>query len=325
MFETVVEHRWQQVHFFSKHFSSTLNLKPYQYKMIRGVDFYRYVTEEAQKHSNIHFIYGNVEAVGNEGDQGLAIVDGTRYVAAYVFNSILFSKPAATTGKHYLLQHFKGLLIETNRPAFNPAHATLMDFRVSQKYGTTFAYVLPFSENRALVEYTLFTAALLGEDEYRSGLLNYIANYLKIDQYSVAEEEFGIIPMTNIRFVKRIGRMINIGTAGGQTKGSSGYTFQFIQKHSDRLVADLVQYGYVRDEEPVLKKRFDFYDSTFLNILSANRHPGDEIFADLFGKNPTDRVLRFLDNESTFEDEIHIMATLPKGVFLKAALNEIFK
>jgi lycopene beta-cyclase len=59
--------------------------------------------------------------------------------------------------------------------------------------------------------------------------------------------------------------------------------------------------------------------------LHTNKLPGDKIFADLFQKNPTERVLRFLDNESSIEDELNLMGTLPQGIFLKAALHEIFK
>jgi lycopene beta-cyclase len=131
--------------------------------------------------------------------------------------------------------------------------------------------------------------------------------------------------MTDVAFVKQIGRVINIGTAGGQTKASTGYTFQFIQKHSEKLVAELLQYGYPKNEESRREKRFKVYDSTLLNILSNNKLPGDKIFADLFKKNPVDRVLRFLDNETTLEDEINVMGTLPQSAFMKAALREIFK
>jgi lycopene beta-cyclase len=200
-----------------------------------------------------------------------------------------------------------------------------MDFRVSQKNGTTFVYVLPVSPNSALVEYTLFTSKLLEKQEYDEALRNYISSYLNIAEYTIVEEEFGVIPMTNMKFVKRLGKVINIGTAGGQTKASSGYTFQFIQKQSEQLVLDLLQHGYPKDHETFMDKRFKFYDTTLLNILHNNRHPGDKIFADLFQKNPTSRVLKFLDNESTLEDEINLMGTLPQGVFIKAALAEIFK
>jgi lycopene beta-cyclase len=325
LFEPVVHHLWKQVHFFSQHYTSLLDLDPYAYKMIRSIDFYNYVHQEAQNHPNIHFIYGNIEAAGNEGNKGLVVINGSRYTAEYVFNSILFATPKVPANKHYLLQHFKGFVIETKESVFNPAQATLMDFRISQKNGTSFVYVFPVAENRSLVEYTLFSKELLAESEYTTVLHHYIATSLGINDYSVIEQEFGIIPMTNMKFVKRVGRVINIGTAGGQTKGSTGYTFQFIQKHSDQLVSDLLQHGYIKDNESFFEKRFNFYDSALLNILSANKLPGDKIFSDLFSKNPPDRVLRFLDNETTLEDEINLMATLPQAVFMKAALQEIFK
>lgn len=325
LFEPIVYHQWQHVHFFSRQYSSLIDLFPYYYKMIRSIDFYNYVLQEAEKHPNITFRFGNIEAAGNEGNKGLVVADGERYTADYVFNSILFARPVIPPHKYYLLQHFKGFTIETGETVFNPAEATLMDFRVSQHHGPTFVYVLPVSQNRALVEYTLFTKELLPEKEYTSALHRYISSYLNIKSYVVAEQEFGVIPMTDITFVKQIGRVINIGTAGGRTKGSSGYTFQFIQKHSEKLVSDMLKYGYPKNEETLSDKKFKIYDSTLLNILSNNKIPGDKIFADLFQKNPVDRVLRFLDNESTLEDEINVMGTLPHSAFMKAALHEIFK
>lgn len=325
LFERVVHHQWQHVHFFSRYFSSLINLSPYYYKMIRSIDFYNYVLQEAERHPNIVFKYGNVEAAGNEGNKGLVIVGGERYTADYVFNSILFDKPTVPSGKYYLLQHFKGFVIETKGTHFNPSEATLMDFRVSQQHGTTFVYVLPVSKNRALVEYTLFTEKLLHESEYNTALHTYISSYLNIHDYTIEEQEFGVIPMTNMKFVKSVGRVINIGTAGGQTKGSSGYTFQFIQKHTEKLAAALLQYGFPKEEESFMEKRFKLYDSTLLNVLINNKIPGDKIFAGLFKKNPVDRVFRFLDNETTLEDEINIMGTFPGTVFMKAAFREMFK
>ncbi len=325
LFEPVVYHQWQQVHFYSSQYSSLIDLAPYYYKMIRSIDFYKYVFKKAENHPNIIFKYGNVEAAGNEGNKGLVIVDGQRYTADYIFNSILFGKPSVPAGKFYLLQHFKGFLIETKEPAFDPAEATLMDFRVSQHHGTTFVYVLPVSQNRALVEYTLFTKELLPENEYTAALHHYISSSLQIKEYAIEEKEFGIIPMTNMKFVKSVGRVINIGTAGGQTKGSSGYTFQFIQKHTEKLVSSLLQFDYLKDEESFMDKRFKLYDTIFLNVLHNNKTSADKIFADMFEKNPPDRVLRFLDNESVLEDEINLIGTLPVGIFLKAGLQEMFK
>ncbi len=325
LFEPIVHHRWQQVYFYSNYYSSLLNLSPYEYKMIRGIDFYDHVMEEAHRRPNIIFLYGTVEAVGNEGEKALLIVNGERYTASYIFNSILFHKPSIPADKYYLLQHFKGWLIETQQPFFNPLEATLMDFRVSQEQGTTFVYVLPLSPTKALVEYTLFTKELLDKAAYDTALKSYIKIYLGIDEYAIHEEEFGIIPMTNIKFIKNIGRVINIGTAGGQTKASSGYTFQFIQKQTQSLVNDLLVNGEVRNHSNIAERRFNLYDSTLLNVLHHKKLGGDQVFADMFRKNSPDRVLRFLDNESSIEDELNIMASVPSGIFMKAALQEIFK
>jgi len=238
-----------------------------------------------------------------------------------MFNSILTSgEPGKNTIQ--LLQHFKGWLIETNKPSFNPGEATMMDFRVHQRHGTTFAYVLPFSETTALVEYTLFTKELLPKDQYDEEIKNYISEYLGITDYSVNEEEFGIIPMTNEKFLLQKNNAWQIGTAGGQTKASSGYTFQFIQKQSKQIVDHLLAGKLVNDVQGTAK-RFRFYDNTFLHILYHNKLPGEKVFTQLFQKNKPQQVLRFLDNESSLSEELKIISSLPTWPFLKAALRQL--
>ena len=325
LFEPVIHHSWQHLHFYSNTYSSVLNVFPYQYKMIRSIDFYNFAMSEAAKFPNIIFRYGNVEALANDGYSAAVIIDGERLSAVYVFNSIIFSKPVVPDNKYYLLQHFKGWLIETVEPIFKAAEATLMDFRISQQHGTTFVYVLPVSANKALVEYTLFTNEMLPAESYNEALQHYINMYLNVTEYTIVEEEFGVIPMTNIKFLKSIGRIVNIGTAGAQTKASSGYTFKFIQKQSKAIVDALVKKGEPYIQERFANKRFQLYDSTLLNILHHNKLGGDKIFAHLFSKNDPGRVLRFLDNESSLEDEINIMGSVPSGIFMKAALQEMFR
>ena len=116
-----------------------------------------------------------------------------------------------------------------------------------------------------------------------------------------------------------------IGTAGGQTKASTGYTFRFIQKQSEQIINTLL-----KEEQPWLfknhsPKRFSWYDSTLLNILTHNKLPGSIIFTELFRKNKISDVLQFLDNETRFLQEMKIITVLPKGVFIKAAVKEWFK
>lgn len=323
IFEDIVFRRWKKTWFHSKGFSRLLDISPYEYKMIRGIDFYQHCLAVIKQQPNFTIVQGELLSVKNEGDHAVADVSGNIIKAGWVFNSILFAKPVMRKKEHYLLQHFKGWVIDTDEPAFSPDEATLMDFRTDQRHGTTFVYVKPFSERKALVEYTLFTENLLPASQYDEGLKEYIGNVLKIRSYSIGETESGIIPMTNHRFQASDGRIINIGTAGGRTKASSGYTFSFIQKHSAQIVQDLIASGASYISKPVEKKRFHFYDSILLYILKENKLPGDKIFTRLFKKNKPQQVLRFLDNESSPGDELKIVSSLPAWPFLKAAFRQL--
>lgn len=324
-FEEVVYKKWKSISFLSDDFSSSFDISPYQYKMIRGIDFYRYCFDEIGKHTNVEVVYGDVKGWENHGRQEFTTwkIDNREIdlsdIGTHVFNSVY--KPGEPDKKTIrLLQHFKGWVIEASKPSFNPREATMMDFRVHQDHGTSFAYVLPFTETTALVEYTLFTKELLAKEKYDAELKDYINTYLGISEFMVKEEEFGVIPMTNERF--NFGSSgWEIGTAGGQTKASTGFTFQFIQKQSEQIV-DYLAVRRSLNDLPHTAARFRFYDNTLLHILYHNTYPGKKIFTRLFQKNKPQQVLKFLDNESSFREELKIISSLPTWPFLKAALKQ---
>lgn len=322
LFEPVVYRQWDQLWFHGTGYAEKLVITPYKYKMIRGIDFYNHCLKELRNYCQVQVCQEAVESVFSDGEGTGVVIQGRKIFSEYVFNSILFEKPELRKTEYWLLQHFKGWVIETAEPVFDPAVGTLMDFRVDQQQGTAFCYVLPFSKNRALVEYTVFSGSTFTEDAYKQGLAQYIGDVLKVKEYKVLDVETGAIPMTNHRFSPGYKRLINIGTAGGQTKGSSGYTFSFIQKHSKAIVSSLLN-----GEDPLLlngRTRHHFYDSVLLNILQNNTLPGAAIFTKLFRRNKPARVLKFLDNESSFAEELQIIATLPTLPFTKAALQQIF-
>jgi lycopene beta-cyclase len=323
-FEEIVYRQWKQAWFHSGEFSALLDLPPYSYKMIRGLDFFHHCLNIIEKDPAFEIRYQHVDAIGNRNGMAYCEAEGNVYTSDHLFNSILFDKPALAKGEYYLLQHFKGWVVETEEPEFKTGQATLMDFRPSQEHGTTFVYVMPFSETRALIEYTLFSEKLLHEDDYTKGLKGYIDNILGLRNWKVIEEEFGIIPMTNHRFTRRDGCILNIGTAGGRTKASTGYTFRFIQKDTADIIA-LMQQGGSPFTGRHGYSRFDWYDSVLLNILSHHTLEGARIFHDLFKNNSPQTILKFLDNETTVKDELGILSSLPQLPFMKAGLTEIVK
>lgn len=320
-FESLVHCQWQQLFFETEKSIIDLDIKPYQYKMIRGIDFYNYCFSKIHQAGNITLQYGNIEIKKSLKEQKV-FLDGKHLDTskAIVFNSIYDSNK--NENSFYLLQHFKGWVIETADEHFEKA--TLMDFSISQKYGTAFIYLLPLSKKKALIEFTLFTENILDDESYNEVLKEYIEQKKGIKFYTISESEFGIIPMTNMHFDIYNNGLYNIGTAGGQTKGSTGYTFNFIQKQSDRIVSYLIKAGVPPIKE-MKKNRFSFYDSTFLHILSGKKLEGKEVFSRLFEKNSAKNIFKFLDNETSILEDLKIINSLPKKEFLKAGMLELKK
>ena len=325
-FEDIVYRKWNEVLFKAGDDETiALEMNHYQYKMIRGIDFYNYCFLKINAQKNIDIILGEISFEETGESRGIK-VNGEFLPCGketVVFNS-LYIPSKKQENKFYLLQHFRGWIVESENNFFNPAQATLMDFRVAQINGTTFVYVLPLSSTKALVEYTLFSENILLKDEYNKELKSYVEEYLGLNAYRIIEEEFGIIPMTNENFPYFKNGMYFIGTAGGQTKPSTGYTFRFIQKQADKIVYELISKGSP-SKENMLKKRYFFYDSTLLHILSKKMLDGKLIFSTLFKKNKATDIFKFLDNESTLSEELKLLNSLPKKAFIKAGFSEFIK
>jgi lycopene beta-cyclase len=49
------------------------------------------------------------------------------------------------------------------------------------------------------------------------------------------------------------------------------------------------------------------------------------LFTDMFNKNNPKTIFKFLDNKSSFVEELKIMLSFPKTIFLSAVLKRIYK
>lgn len=331
LFDDIVYHKWSSLLFESNHWSGPLHIAPYEYKMIRSADFYAYVLNYAKQCHHIDFITAEIKKIDTDERYAYVTINDETIQADYVFSSLmewsLREMKAWPQNKkyHWLLQHFKGWMIETPTDVFDISTASFMDFRVSQQYGTTFMYLLPIAPNKALVEYTLFTENVLADEVYKNELSNYLKDFVGLTEWKVLEEEKGIIPMTDFPFPVSKGRIIYMGTAGGQTKPSTGYTFQFIQKHSAAIIDRLIQGKTPAIQRDWQQLKFSLYDSTLLSVMQKGELGGDAIFAKIFKACKATSVLRFLDNESTLTEELRIMNSVPLKHFLPAAMQELVR
>lgn len=324
IWDTVISKKWDSAWFADENFNRHFALKPYKYNQIKAIDFYNFVFNELSKYSKIAFLNEKVTDINELETHVFVGTEENRYTCSYLFNSIYTKAFAESQTKYPVLQqHFVGWFVKSETEVFNPEEVTFMDFSVEQKENTRFMYVLPTSPTEALLEYTLFSEKLLSKDEYENEIQNYLKQ-LGIHHYQIIEKEQGSIPMTCYPFWnKNTKRVLNIGTAGGWTKASTGYTF----KNSDKKSSDLVR--FIENEEVKMKdfhqkNRFWFYDLLLLDILYRHNELGSTIFSSLFKKGNPALIFKFLDEETNLAEDLKVILKCPKIPFLKALFRVVF-
>lgn len=323
-FDPIVHKTWHHIYFAGKKFSKRFKIAPYTYKMIRGIDFYTYILQGIEKHPGVVFEQAEVTHANDDGALVTVKTSEKTYTGDKVFNS-LFSYDMATHQSKYpvLQQHFVGWFVKTPKPIFDSDQATYMDFSIAQKENTRFMYVLPTSENEALIEYTLFSEHLLPKEEYETAIKNYLTNDLGCSEYEITDTEMGSIPMTAYDFKEHHSKnMRYIGTAGGWAKPSTGYTFRSTAKKTPKLLA------HIKSGKPLnslsFKTKFWYYDLLFIDVLFNDNAKGYRIFETLFKNRKPQQVFKFLDEETSFIEDVGNMMGSPKIPFTKALFRRLF-
>jgi lycopene beta-cyclase len=345
VFENLVQHRWNTISIHAQGFNKELPTAPFSYKMIQGIDFYNSILHNAKSKSNIHFQEAtilDITVIDSKNPSKGAKVDweGGSAMGGYVFSSLLpFQMNQLNTAAAYsnslqsgtssnnkapfLWQHFKGRVVQFEKPVFNKAIAKLMDFNVPQQGATAFMYQLPLNETEALVEYTIFSENVLGIAEYDKVLDAYLAKEFPGATYTTTHQEIGAIPMTQIELASTQAPIYTIGALGAAIKASTGYAFQFIQEQCKNIVIQL-ELGLPLQTK-VHNTRHQFYDAVLLHVLFYHKMEGAEIFKRIFAKNEAATVFKFLSNTSSLLEDIQIMRSLPTSIFLPAAIKVLLR
>lgn len=326
-FDSIVSHKFNKLDFYSNFYNTQIRLGDYNYSVIKGLDFYNFIKNHLKDFPNFEFLNTTISRFTDTKHEALVETTSGTFNANWVFNSIYNESDIlkAASLKLYLKQHFKGWVIETQNPVFDVDAFSMFDFRTPQKSLMRFFYVIPQSQTRALVEYTLFSEHLLAKDQYEAAIQKYIDEVLQIKDYKIVDEEFGVIPMTNYLFPSTQGEhIINIGSLGGSSKPSSGYTFMRIQKHVQKITAALEN-----GKSPIISanspSRYRFYDSVLLNILKNRGDLAEKLFSLMFKNNSIKQLFNFLDEKGGILNDLKIITSLPPIPFLRSTLGLIFK
>ena len=313
---------WDKIVFKSNLYQNTIPLQSYTYKMIRSAKFYKKLWNSIDAKNNISFIEANVVSVLDTSEGTIVETSTGKYHAVKLLNSVDFDQKYTQQEKYpVLLQHFIGWFVETKKNQFDDSAATFMDFTVDQKRNTRFMYVLPVSANKALFEYTLFSKDVLLKEEYEQELQKYL-ELKSITDYTIIEKEKGVIPMTSFKFWRDNSKnILNIGTVGGWTKASTGYTFKNTSKQTLQLISFLKSDNDFTNYRK--KTRFWFYDLLMLDVLANHNHIGSKLFSKLFQRNSLKNIFRFLDEETSFIEDLRIMLSMPPLRFIKALFRRV--
>lgn len=319
----ILSFSWNKIIFKSNTYKTEEKITPYQYKMIRSKDFYLKIWDHLAHKTNISFQKENIVSIHQLKGEAQVLTDTKSFKTRTLINSILFNDAYKKQRQYPVLQqHFVGFFIKTKEDSFNDSAATFMDFTIAQKGNTRFMYILPYSKKEALFEYTLFSEDVLAFDIYKTEIEKYLESK-DITGYEIVEKEQGSIPMTCYKFWEQNSKnIIHIGTAGGWSKASTGFTFKNTTKKTALLVKHLKQDKPLTEFQKTSK--FWFYDLLLLDILHEKNHLGSAIFSQLFKRTPTQKILKFLDEETRLYEDLQVMLKMPPKNFIRAIFKRIF-
>jgi len=295
-FNDCVIKNWNNFSINTNSDSHELRSEKFPYQSIDSGLFYKKINKTLSLNKNIKF-YKNINEINTNN--------------SLIFNSV----PETNADKSKLWQHFQGVEIETSKNIFDDEIINLMDFNCDQRNNVHFFYTLPFAKNRALIE-TTWLSDLNNNflTDYDSQVKNYIEVNLGIIDYTFRYKEKGAIPLFYpLNKIER--NKINIGSAGGMTRISTGYTFLNIQEHSKYICRNIDNIEKVKIY--AIEKKYQFLDNIFLKVLKDNPEKMPNIFYKMFKSSPN-TVIKFLSNKSNFLEDLLIILKMPKWIFIKA-------
>ena len=298
-FDDCVKKNWENFSINIPGKTNYLECKNFPYQSIDSGLFYEKIKNKLKRNENI-FFFKNIEEINKQN--------------SLVFNSV----PNIKKNHLNLWQHFCGVEIKTDNDIFDEKIFNLMDFDCEQRESVHFFYTLPYTKNRALVETTWLSKMNdNSQKDYENQINNYIKNNLKIKNYEITYKEEGAIPLF-YPLNKNEKNKINIGTAGGMTRLSTGYTFLNIQEHSKYIRENIDNISNAKKFE--IDKKYQFLDEIFLRVLKKNPEKMSDIFFRMFKTSPK-TVIKFLSNKSNFLEDLSIIFKMPKLIFIKALFD----
>lgn len=319
-FSRLAGHQWRHLRIACNGRRIDFDCGSTPYRMLAGDAYYAHTLQAVHGNPKLSLHLGHGVLSEPEYDGGVWRIETSH--GMFTARSLVDTRPKheSVPSSASLWQSFYGHEIETSDPVFDPSIADLMDFSESCDRQIAFDYVLPLSETRALVEYTVFSELPLQVPNLLNGLASAIEKCTRGSAYRTLRNEYGCIPMgvaaakTATAGIER--SRIHVGLSAGAARPATGYAFQRLQRWGALCARAMVMTGV-----PIQQPRDPFIsrtmDQLFLHVLRAQPALAPELFSTLFADVDSRRLIRFLSDAGSLRDHAAVIAALPAGPFLR--------
>jgi lycopene beta-cyclase len=317
-YQQLTSHAWPSFEVANHQHSTEYDCTQHPYLMLESHHFYQAALARIQSNPNIQLMLGQpLLSTPTRTQRGWQIQTGNITLNAAL---IIDTRPPRKVSAQdsIIWQCFVGYEIETESDCFSPDKMMLMEFDHSFKNGLAFIYILPKTTKKALIEYTVFSEHIISKARLVSRLKKSILKKIDGQSYKTLRTEHGTLPMGNqITSKDKDGSYLHAGLFSGAARPSSGYAFQRIQSWAKKCAESIVINNrlYAFPKEPKLQS---FMDKLFLSVIKNNPNIAISIFEDLFRHCNSLVVVKFMSDQASFSDYLHIIRSLPSWPFIQA-------
>lgn len=315
--KNIITSEWQTWSISADDCSYSMADPYHQYCSIRSEAMMQLALERV--HANSHFnIEFDCDVISVESGSEYASV--TTQKSQLIARAVVDTRPPPLKTQHNgLLQSFYGEEIITKADIFEPSCVKLMQQLTRSELGIEFIYILPFSKNHALIEFTCFSPTAVDRTILQARLKSRIHEIVGLNEYRVNRKESAVLPMycINKNLHNKSKNVIFGGIAGGAMRASTGYSFLACQRWATQCASELKAKGSLSSFRPI-SMIYQKMDVLMLAVLRNDLDIGVVLFIQMFKKVKPARFARFMTEQATAFDFVCVVWAMPKRAFIRA-------
>ncbi len=320
--KAIISHEWSSWSLSTQQGQYSMSDSFYPYCSIRSEHLSALAIESAEQQKGIEIIFNcDVLSIEHNADKVFLSTSNGLLLAKKVVDT----RPPPLHHTHNgLFQCFYGEEVSLSADIFEPSCVKLMDQLRHSELGIEFVYILPFTSNHALVEFTCFSITIIDEDILKARLSEILKDLLEQNDYKVLRREQAVLPMYSINenLNKTHKNLIYGGIAGGAMRIATGFSFLNSQRWAKQCAQALVNQGKLTSSPPI-NVLYRKMDALMMRVLRNDMRMGVTIFEQMFKKVKAKRFARFMTEQATTADVISVIAAMPKRAFLRALYNAL--